>query len=41
MNDLADGLTFDERLKERQHVRLDVVESGRGPRAANIQAATD
>jgi CspA family cold shock protein len=31
------GLDFDETLKERR-VSFDVVDTGRGPRAANVQA---
>jgi cold shock CspA family protein len=37
-NDLAEGLEFSEQLKE-QRVRFTIVDTPRGPRAANVQAA--
>ena len=39
-SDLADGLAFDATL-ESLHVRFDVKESPRGPRAANIRPAAE
>lgn len=38
MSDLADGLEFDERLKERR-VKFDLVQNGDRFRAANVHVA--
>jgi cold shock CspA family protein len=37
-NDLGDDLPFDEALEQRR-VRLDIVETPKGPKASNIQPA--
>ena len=38
ISDLEDGLEFDEQLVERR-VAFDVIETPKGPRAANVRAA--